>query len=104
MAPINRCMIEPVKDPSKRLTFSERQQKRMSLMQDVDDYIKETIQYCDDEEELIALGSVLQIISKNILTSVMDRTEWRQAISAYISDVEKEKDFGSIRQKYKDII
>jgi hypothetical protein len=97
-------MIEPVKDPSKRLTFSERQQKRMSLMQDVDDYIKETIQYCDDEEELIALGSVLQIISKNILTSVMDRTEWRQAISAYISDVEKEKDFGSIRQKYKDII
>ena len=97
-------MIEPVKDPGKRLTFSERQQKRMSLMQDVDDYIKETIQYCDDEEELIALGSVLQIISKNILTSVMDRTEWRQAISAYISDVEKEKDFGSIRQKYKDII
>lgn len=97
-------MIEPVKDPNKRLTFSERQQKRMSLMQDVDDYIKETIQYCDDEEELIALGSVLQIISKNILTTVMDRSEWRQAISAYISDVEKEKDFGSLRQKYKDII
>lgn len=95
-------MIEPVKDPSKRLTFSERQQKRMSLMQDVDDYIKETIQYCDDEEELIALGSVLQIISKNILTTVMDRTEWRQAISAYISDVEKEKDFGSVRKQYKD--
>lgn len=97
-------MIEPVKDPNKRLTFSERQQKRMSLMQDVDDYIKETIQYCDDEEELIALGSVLQIISKNILTTVMDRSEWRQAISAYISDVEEEKDFGSLRQKYKDII
>ena len=95
-------MIEPVKDPSKRLTFSERQQKRMSLMQDVDDYIKETIQYCDDEEELIALGSVLQIISKNILTTVVDRTEWRQAISAYISDVEKEKDFGSVRKQYKD--
>lgn len=97
-------MIEPVKDPSKRLTFSERQQKRMSLMQDVDDYIKETIQYCDDEEELIALGSVLQIISKNILTTVMDRTEWRQAISAFLKDVEQERDVGSIHKKYKDIM
>lgn len=97
-------MIEPVKDPNKRLTFSERQQKRMSLMEDVDDYIKETIQYCDDEEELIALGSVLQIISKNILTTVMDRTEWKQAISAFLSDVEQERDMGSIHKKYKDIL
>lgn len=76
----------------------------MSLMEDVDDYIKETIQYCDDEEELIALGSVLQIISKNILTTVMDRTEWKQAISAFLSDVEQERDMGSIHKKYKDIL
>lgn len=97
-------MIEPVKDPNKRLTFSERQQKRMSLMEDVDDYIRETIQYCDDEEELIALGSVLQIMSKNILTSVLDKKEWKSAISAFVDDVEKEKDFGSIRKQYKDLI
>ncbi len=95
-------MIEPTYDPQRRLTFSERQQKRMSLMEDVDSYIKETIQYCDDEEELIALGSVLQIISKNILTSVMDKREWKDAIGAFIDDVEKEKDFGSIRKQYKD--
>ncbi len=74
----------------------------MSLMEDVDSYIKETILYCDDEEELIALGSVLQIISKNILTSVMDKREWKDAIGAFINDVEKEKDFGSIRKQYKD--
>ncbi len=71
-------------------------------MEDVDSYIKETIQYCDDEEELIALGSVLQIISKNILTSVMDKKEWKSAIGSFIDDVEKEKDFGSIRKQYKD--
>ena len=76
----------------------------MSLMEDVDEYIRETIQYCDDEEELIALGSVLQIISKNILTTVMDRTEWKQAISAFLSDVEQERDMGSIHKKYKDIL
>ena len=76
----------------------------MSLMQDVDEYIRETIQYCDDEEELIALGSVLQIISKNILTTVMDRTEWKQAISAFLKDVEQERDIGSIERKYKDIM
>ena len=97
-------MIEPTYDPQRRLTFSERQQKRMSLMQDVDEYIRETIQYCDDEEELIALGSVLQIISKNILTTVMDRTEWKQAISAFLKDVEQERDIGSIERKYKDIM
>lgn len=97
-------MIEPVKDPGKRFTFSERQQKRMSLMEDVDDYIKETIQYCDDEEELIALGSVLQIMSKNILTSVLNKKEWKSAIRAFVDDVEQEKDFGSIRKQYKDLI
>lgn len=95
-------MIEPSYDPRRRLTFQERQQKRMSLMEEVDDYIKETIQYCDDEEELIALGSVLQIISKNILTSVMDRRDWKSAINMFVDDVEKEKDFGSVRKQYKD--
>ena len=97
-------MIEPSYDPQRRLNFSERQQKRMSLMQDVDAYIQETILYCDDEEELIALGSVLQIISKNILTTVMDKGDWRQAISAFIKDVEQERDIGSVHKKYKDII
>ena len=97
-------MIEPSYDPQRRLTFSERQQKRMSLMQDVDSYIKETILYCDDEEEIIALGSVLQILSKDILTSVMDKKDWKSAIGSFINDVEKEKDFGSIRKQYKDFL
>ena len=76
----------------------------MSLMQDVDAYIKETILYCDDEEEIIALGSVLQILSKDILTTVMDKKDWKSAIGSFINDVEKETDFGSIRKQYKDFL
>ena len=97
-------MIEPVKEPKLRLTFQERQRKRMSLMEDVSDYIKETILYCDDEEELIALGSVLQILSKDILTTVMPRNDWKHAITTFATDVEQEKDVGSVYKQYRDYI
>ena len=97
-------MIEPVKEPKLRLTFQERQRKRMSLMEDVSDYIKETILYCDDEEEMIALGSVLQILSKDILTTVMPRNDWKHAITTFATDVEQEKDAGSVYKQYRDYI
>jgi hypothetical protein len=97
-------MIEPIKDPAMRLNFQERKQKRMALMSDVSDYIKETILYCDDEEEMIALGSVLQILSKDILTTVMARNDWKNAITDFASDVEKETDYASIRKQYRDYL
>jgi hypothetical protein len=83
------------------LTQQERANKRIHLLEEVDNYIKETILYCDDEQELIALGSVLQILSKNILTSVMNKTEWKDVIIKYIKDVEKESDLESINKKYR---
>lgn len=95
-------MIEKPYDPKRRLTFEERGRKRTSLMQEVDDYIQEMILYCDDEEDLIAMGSLLQICSKNILTTVMDRKDWKSAIHTYIDAVEKETDYGSVRRMYKD--
>ena len=101
---INKSMIEPTKDPKLRLNFQERQQKRMALMSDVSDYIKETILYCDDEEEMIALGSVLQILSKDILTTVMAKDDWKNAITDFASDVEKETDYASIRKQYRDYL
>ena len=76
----------------------------MHLMKDVSDYIKETILYCDDEEEMIALGSVLQILSKDILTTVMARNDWKNAITDFASDVEKETDYASIRKQYRDYL
>jgi hypothetical protein len=83
-------MIEHPYDPQRRLTSRERQQKRVSLMEDVDDYIKEIVMYCDDEEDLIALGSLLQVLSKNVLTSVMDKGDWRHIIDKFARDVEKQ--------------
>jgi hypothetical protein len=85
-------MIEHPYDPQRRLTGRERKQKRVSLMEDVDDYIKEIVMYCDDEEDLIALGSLLQVLSKNILTSVMDKGDWRHIINKFLRDVEKQQD------------
>ena len=101
---INKFMIEPIKDPTMRLNFQERQQKRMALMEDVSDYIKETILYCDEEEEMIALGSVLQILSKDILTAVMPKDDWKNAITTFATDVEKETDYASIRKQYRDFM
>lgn len=97
-------MIEPAKNPSLKLSLQERQMKRISLLNDVNDYIKETILFCDDEPELIALGSVLQILSKDILTAVMPSRDWKDAITSFVNDVEKEKDYDSIRKLYKDFL
>jgi hypothetical protein len=88
-------MIDNSYDPTRRLTGRERQQKRVSLMEDVDDYIKEIVMYCDDEEDLIALGSLLQVLSKNVLTSVMDRGDWRHIINKFAKDVEHQQDASS---------
>lgn len=84
-------MIENPYDPHRRLTTRERKEKRVSLMEDVDDYIQEIIMYCDDEEDLIALGSLLQVLSKNVLTSVMDKGDWRHVIDKFTKDVEKQQ-------------
>lgn len=94
-------MIEHPYDPHRRLNGRERQEKRVSLMEDVDDYIKEIVMYCDDEEDLIALGSLLQVLSKNILTTVMDRGDWRHIINKFAKDVEQQQDVGSTMESIR---
>ena len=88
-------MIENPYDPQRRLTTKERKEKRVSLMEDVDEYIQEIVMYCDDEEDLIALGSLLQVLSKNVLTSVMDKGDWRHVIDKFTRDVEKHQNAAS---------
>ena len=88
-------MIENPYDPQRRLTTRERKEKRVSLMEDVDEYIQEIVMYCDDEEDLIALGSLLQVLSKNVLTSVMDKGDWRHVIDKFTKDVEKHQNAAS---------
>lgn len=92
--------MEKPYDPNLNLTESQRIQNRYYMLEDIDDYLKEIVQHCDDEADLIALGSLLQIHSKNILTACMDKKDWRHIIKKFLDDVEKEIDRGSILKKY----
>ena len=52
------------------------------MIEEIDDFICESIQYCDDPQDLIAIGSFLQVISKNILTSALgDKQKWAASIT-----------------------
>lgn len=59
-------------------------------MEAVVDFLDEVILTCEDEDELIGLGALLQIRSKTILTTVMDRNDWQRIIKDYIDDSMKE--------------
>lgn len=87
-------------DPNLRPSEKEKVQNRCYMLEDIDDYVKEIIQNCDDESDLIALGSLLQIHSKNILTACMDKKDWKHIIKKFADDVEKERDHGSLLKKY----
>lgn len=78
--------------PERKLTSKEILENRFCMVHEIDDYIQETIQLCDSQEDLIALGSVLQVMSKNILTSVLNKREWAESITQYTLDVVDEPD------------
>jgi hypothetical protein len=80
-----------------RLSKTEVLQKRFHMLHDIDDYVTEMIQYCDDEQDLIALGSVLIVMSKNILTSVVGKKAWAESIKQYTVDVIDEPEVKSKR-------
>jgi hypothetical protein len=71
----------------RRLTVSEKTEKIHVMIEEIDDFICESIQYCDDPQDLIAIGSFLQVISKNILTSALgDKQKWAASITQYALD------------------
>jgi hypothetical protein len=86
-----------------KLTPNEVLEKRFGMLHDVDDYITEMIQYCDDKQDLIALGSVLLVMSKNILTSVVNKKEWADSLKQYTVDVMEEPEVTPKRWSYKSV-
>ena len=71
----------------RRLTVSEKRQKLISMVNEIDEFICESIQHCDDPEDLIAIGSLLQVMSKNILTTAMaDKRKWAESVTQYALD------------------
>lgn len=73
--------------PEEPLSDKEKLSRRYYMMQEIDSYISEYIQYCDDEQDMIALGSVLQILSKNILSTIIDSDQWAKSVYTYVDDV-----------------
>jgi hypothetical protein len=71
------------------------------MVEEVDDFIKETILYCDSEEDLIALGSMLQIQSKNILTTCMNKRDWKAVIQKFAADVERDDNTKTASENYR---
>jgi len=74
------------------MTPSEKQENRLAMMEEMDDYISECLMYCDDESDVIALGAVLQIISKNIIAAATDKECWKNSVTRYVRDVMNEPD------------
>jgi flagellar biosynthesis/type III secretory pathway ATPase len=58
----------------------------MEIIEQIDEFLKEMILYCEDEEDLISMGALLQIQSKYILTAVMQREDWSKIINEYVKD------------------
>jgi hypothetical protein len=69
------------------------------MIEEIDEFVCETIQYCDDPKDLIAIGSLLQVISKNILVAAMeDKRKWAESVTQYTLDV-LEDDVNDLRRK-----
>lgn len=71
---------------SKGMTPTQRYVRRMEIIEQIDEFLKEMILYCEDEEDLISMGALLQIQSKYILTAVMQREDWSKIINEYVKD------------------
>lgn len=76
--------MEKSYDPSLKLTEEEERQKRKEIMSDVDLFVSEMVQWCDSTEDLLSLGSILLVTSKNVMTAAMDLDAWKIATMKYI--------------------
>lgn len=79
--------MEKAYDPSLKLSKKQEKEKRREIMSDVDKFVSELVLWCDSEEDLLSLGSILLITSKNVMTSVMDINDWKLATMKYIQGV-----------------
>lgn len=74
------------------LSESEKQELRSELMNEVDQFVAEMILWCDDKEDLLALGSILLVSAKNVMTTAMDLDDWKKATTEYIRRVGTDND------------
>jgi hypothetical protein len=99
---INNCMGKQNSQESNE-TIRDRLINRLWMLRSVQEYLGEMILHCEDEEDLKCLGALLQVQSKNILTSTLSKAEWKYAISQYVIDTLKEPNQPSVSEILKNL-
>jgi len=79
-------------DPPYRRTQQEAADDRQLLMEGVDEFVNEMVMWCDDKEDLLALGSILLVSAKNVMTTAMDLDNWKKTVTEYIKRVGTDND------------
>lgn len=79
-------------DPPYRRTQQEASDDRQLLMEGVDEFVSEMVMWCDDKEDLLALGSILLVSAKNVMTTAMDLDNWKKSVTEYIKRVGTDND------------
>lgn len=79
-------------DPPYRRSQREAADDRQLLMEGVDEFVSEMVMWCDDKEDLLALGSILLVSAKNVMTTAMDLDNWKKTVTEYIKRVGTEND------------
>lgn len=79
-------------DPPYRRTQQEAADDRQLLMEGVDEFVNEMVMWCDDKDDLLALGSILLVSAKNVMTTAMDLDDWKKSVTEYIKRVGTDND------------
>lgn len=79
-------------DPPYRRSQREAADDRQLLMEGVDEFVSEMVMWCDDKEDLLALGSILLVSAKNVMTTAMDLDNWKKTVTEYIKRVGTDND------------
>lgn len=79
-------------DPPISRSKQEASDDRQLLMEGVDEFVNEMVMWCDDKEDLLALGSILLVSAKNVMTTAMDLDNWKKTVTEYIKRVGTDND------------
>lgn len=79
-------------DPPYRRSEADALVDRQVIMESVDEFVTEMIMWCDNEEDLLALGSILLVSAKNVMTTAMDLDKWKKSVTEYVRRVGTEND------------
>lgn len=79
-------------DPPYRRSEEDALVDRQIIMESVDEFVSEMVMWCDNEEDLLALGSILLVSAKNVMTTAMDLDNWKKSVTEYVRRVGTDND------------